>query len=80
MTVSKTVSTDSTTISALSEQPQLREEWMHTLRDLPPASCMRTTQGVAIAVRGTWQQREPDDAALAAFAEVWHRAGFTPQQ
>lgn len=53
-------------------------EWMLALRDLPPASCMRTTRGVKIAAQAQWQQREIDEALLAEYAKRWHAARWNP--
>jgi hypothetical protein len=57
---------------------EIEAAWMLTLRDLPPASCMRTTHGVKIAAQAQWQQRERDEEALVIYAKRWHEVGWSP--
>lgn len=54
--------------------------WMRALHDLPPASCMHTTRGVAIAAKAQWQQREPVEEKLLDYAHQWHAAGWKPRE
>jgi len=59
---------------------EIEATWMLNLRDLPPASCVRTTFGVKIAAQAQWQQRERDDALLLSYAKRWQEAGWNPTE
>ena len=62
------------------DKPFNEAAWMRVMRDLPPAQCVKTTRGVAIAAKAQWQQREPVEELLRDYAMQWHQAGWKPKE
>lgn len=60
--------------------PALATEWMHVIRDLPPASIMQTGERRKPAVHAAWLARAIDTEAATAYATRWHEAGWQPSE
>lgn len=59
---------------------EIQAAWVLTLSDLTPASCMKTTRGIAIAAQAQWKHRELRIETLIPFAKRWHEANWLPNQ
>lgn len=66
------------TAGALS--PETRAEWHRVLVDLRPSAVLRTVERVKPALGAVWLARAVDAAALDAYAERWHEAGWSPAE